>query len=390
MEGTDPNKTNWKTRLSSFSAGISKKIRDKWEQGNWSQKFSRAGETLKSRVLNPVGDRLENLQLRNKLVKILPQDLAKTLPRNFDLLALADWFSQAFQRQGASFYGRMVAILLSAYFLADGSAYLIGKYIPDPPVSRSSKSTLSQKKTKSIEDYNVIVSRNLFNSQKIIPGEEGPITPGIQPDLGGAPVKSSLPFNLIGTLILKNELRSIATIEDKAANLVYPVRIQDEIPSKARITRIESTRVTFINISSGQKEYIEIVETFTANPRVTVGKKTSGPSGVERVSPTQFNVSRVEVDRTLSDLNNVLTQARCVPNIENGSSAGYRCFQIVPGSIYDKLGLHNNDVVMAINGQSMSDPSKAFEQLSGLKDSNHVELTVKRDGRVMNLAYDIR
>ena len=99
-----------------------------------------------------------------------------------------------------------------------------------------------------MEDYNVIFSRNLFNSQGIIPGEEGPNT-GAPIDLGGAPVRTSLPFNLIGTMILRDETRSIATIEDKSASMVYPVRETDEIPAKAKILRIEPRKVTFINIA---------------------------------------------------------------------------------------------------------------------------------------------
>jgi general secretion pathway protein C len=91
----------------------------------------------------------------------------------------------------------------------------------------------------------------------------------------------------------------------------------------------------------------------------------------------------------LADLNNVLTQARCVPNFENGLPSGYKCFQIVPGSIYDKLGLQNGDTIVGINGQNINDPGKAFEQLSTLKEAKHISLSIKRDGRPVQLEYDI-
>ena len=77
-------------------------------------------------------------------------------------------------------------------------------------------------------------------------------------------------------------------------------------------------------------------------------------------------------------------------HFENGMPAGYKLFQIVPGSIYDKLGLQNGDTLCGLNGQSINDPGKAFELLGELKTASHLELCVKRDGRQNNNSYDIR
>jgi general secretion pathway protein C len=189
-------------------------------------------------------------------------------------------------------------------------------------------------------------------------------------------------------MILLDPNRSIATIEDKSAALIYPVRVDDEIPGKAKILSVEPRRVVFINVSSGRKEYIDLPEESQDNPRIAVGgSRPTGP-GIEQVSPTQFNISRNEVDKTLADLNNVLTQARAVPNFENGMPAGYKLFQIVPGSIYDKLGLKNGDTIAGLNGQPITDPGKAFEMLSALKEQSHVDIQVKRDGRAQSFSYD--
>ena len=87
----------------------------------------------------------------------------------------------------------------------------------------------------------------------------------------------------------------------------------------------------------------------------------------------------------------VLTEARAVPNFENGVPAGYKLFQIVPGSIFDALGLKNGDTISAINGQSINDPAKAFEMLNELKSgAKNFEITMKRDGRTSTNNYDIR
>jgi general secretion pathway protein C len=316
------------------------------------------------------------------------QKLAGSLPK-IEPLAIAEWAQRTLQKQGFGLYGTAGTIIICTYFLGDLSAMMVGRFIPEPPAAKMNRFGGGPRRT-SLDEYNVIFSRNLFSSTGTIPGEGAlPTGPSEPTDLGGPPVKTALPFNLIGTMILRDELRSIATIEDKSASTVYPVRVEDEIPQKAKITKIEAHRVIFVNTASGRREFVELPEDVQSNaPKVTVGAKSAAP-GIEKLSSTQFNIDRKEVDKALSDLNNILTQARAVPNIENGQPAGYKLFQIVPGSIYDKLGLQNGDVIAGLNGAPINDPGKAFEMLSELKTAPHLDLTIKRDGRSMPFSYDI-
>ncbi len=301
-------------------------------------------------------------------------------------MAMAEWAGMALQRGGTAFYGKLLTVVLSVYFLADVTALLVENYIPEPPALRGS-SLSGENRRKLLDDYAAIWGRNLVNSQGLIPGED---QPNQVQDNGGLPVRTSLPFNLIGTLILVDEVRSIATIEDRSVQQVFPVRVEDEIPQKAKIIKVEARKVTFINTASGRREFIDMPEDpITNNARVQVGKPSVGAT-IEKQG-NNYTVAKIEVDKALTDFNQVLTQARAVPNFENGLPAGYKLFQIVPGSIYDKLGLKNGDVISSLNGESINDPAKAFEMLGQLKGgASHMELGVKRDGRVENKVYDIK
>lgn len=361
------------------------------ERRNWLEKLARSIEWIHSRFQESKWpERL--LKLKHYLKIPSTDGITSSININrrmLNPLAVAEFGTRLFKRQGSGFYGKLITLILCLYFLSNVTALLVDSKIPTPPPARPQGfGDSSYHSGKSEDDYNIIFARNLFNSQGIIPGEEG--SPAA-PDLNAPPVRTSLPFNLVGTMILKDEFRSIATIEDKSASMVYPVRIQDEIPNKAKILSIDARRVVFINTSSGRKEYVELPQDQETAPRLSF-RSRSAPGGgtVEQVAPTQYNVSRAEVDKTMSNLNEVLTQARCVPNIENGVSSGYKCFQIVPGSIYEKLGIHNGDIICGINGQGMSDPTKLFEMLGELKTANHVEICIKRDGKQANYAYDIR
>ncbi len=356
--------------------------------------IQRVSAMIKKKPINTESTLLESKEQESLFAQFknfFTKESLRNIARQLEPMTLAERFSEYFQKQGAIFWGKTLTILLCAFFLADLSALLIDYFVPDPPPVRLLRSNGMQKKNKTLEEYGPIFSRNLFNSQGLIPGEEssGPKSTGA--DLTSPPIKTTLPLNLIGTLILRDELRSIATIEDKSSSTVYPVRINDEIPSKAKILKVEPRKVIFLNVASNRREYVDLPEDINPlNPRITLAtpQKAKGPV-VEQVAPTQYNIPRTEVDKALSNLNEILTQARCIPNFENGLPSGYKCFQIVPGSIYDKLGLQNNDTIMGINGESISDPGQAFQKLAELKTASHYEINIKRDGKTMTLTYDI-
>jgi general secretion pathway protein C len=329
---------------------------------------------------------------KQALLKLRPninwKNVANQL-QSLDLQKTTEWISKKVQDRGFAFYGKLGTVIVCNYFLADLSALLVGDYLPNPATGAGRpRSSFYSRGEKLNADYPAIAARNLFNSKGLIPGENDGVD-GLGSD--AAPTKSNLPLNLIGTLVMSNPAHSIATIEDKAQSQIFPVGIDDEIPGKLKVQLIEPRKVIFVNKISGRREYIEIPEDQDTKvaTRFSNSGGSTGATSVEKVSPTQFNVPRGEVDRALADFNNLLTQARAVPNSENGLPAGYKLFQIIPGSLYDKLGLQNGDVITGLNGQIINDPGKAFEMLNELKTSNHLELQIKKDGKPLNYVYDI-
>jgi general secretion pathway protein C len=287
-----------------------------------------------------------------------------------------------------NFIAILASIVLIAWTGADLAAFFVEKWIPEPPVSRFRIGAVEGAGMKPFSDYQGIIGRNLFSSLGKIPGDE---VQGI-PNQDNEPVKSTLPLDLIGTVILKNGLNSIATIQDKGENQVYPMRVDDELPGKIKVLEIQPYKVIFRNVASGRKEFIDMPEEGNGT-RITVGSLSSRkpPSdGIEQTAPNQFNIPRAELDKYLSNINDVLTQARAIPHFENGQPAGYKLIQIVKGSVYEKLGLQNGDILCGVNGENINDPSRAFELLNQLKTASSLELCVKRGGRQTTQSYNFR
>ena len=291
------------------------------------------------------------------------------------------------QSSTATNLGTGITIFLSAYFLSDLSSLVLEKLLPDAPEPRALRSGFSSLGSMDAELYSPIALRNLFNSRGLIPGLDNQEA-ALAADSSGPATKTSLALSLVGTVIMAQEGRSLATIEDKESSRVYPMQAGDEIIGKIRLLSVDSTRATFINKLNSKKEYVELPVDPLGRPKLIT---TAGPSpieSIEKVSPTQFNISRSEVDRALSDLNKVLTQARVAPGVgRNGQPEGYKFFQIVPGSIYDKLGIKNGDLISGINGSPITDPSQALALLDQLKTSSHLELQIRPQDAKVSTTY---
>lgn len=282
-----------------------------------------------------------------------------------------------------SFIYNSVAAVICAYFVADFMSLALSPWYPAMEQPRPRRSMMLPQKD--ITAFNNIFTRNLFNIKGLIPDNDE-----TGAGLKAPPVRTSLPLNLLGVIVVSDELKSVASVEDKGSNQVLAVRVNEPLVSGTSVQKIESNRVIFINRNTERREFIELPkDVLTATARKA--SKPGAAAGIVNNGGGHYSIDRKEVDAALTNLNEVLTQARCLPNFEAGKPSGYRCFQIVPGSIYDKLGMQENDVITSINGQPINDPAKAFTLLTSLRDQStrNIELTLNRGGRVMNLQYDI-
>jgi general secretion pathway protein C len=278
-----------------------------------------------------------------------------------------------------------ICFVLSAWLLADLFALLAEKYLPSPPISSLAGRQRGASGMVSPFDYEVIVTRNLFSSK-------APKKPeGNEIDLDAEPVPTTLPYQLIGTIIFENPARSMATIQDKNESKVYPVRMGDEIEDKIQIYSVEPRKVVFINHAARRKEYIDIPE----DPiKITMGTTAAKPAinaGVTEVEENKFVVKRDEINSQLSNFSQLLTQALAKPEMRGGQMIGFRITQIQPGSFFSKI-LKDNDVLTSVNGERITDAAKALSLMDQLKKNhlNSVEIGVERDGKAILQNYDIK
>ncbi|WP_375766561.1 general secretion pathway protein GspC [Archangium gephyra] len=222
--------------------------------------------------------------------------------------------------------------------------------------------------------------------------------PSGQPDVdpNAAPVKSSLRVKLLGTLVASDKMWSVSSIQDMNNQRSTTYMVGDRIQG-AEVIDIERERVIIIN--AGRKEFIDnqpgdgaAVAAYTPPP-VPNGPPVQAPpngSGIRAMSENDYEVPRAEIDRTLSNLNDVAMQARIVPAFKDGQAQGFKLFSIRPDSIYSKIGVQNGDVIKRINGFELNSPEKALEVYTKLKEASRIEIELERNGSSVRKNYTIR
>jgi len=228
-----------------------------------------------------------------------------------------------------------------------------------------------------------------------VPQEAEVQEPQTSDDMFSKPVKTSLRVKLLGTLLASHPQWSLAEILDTGTNHAQTFMVGDKLEG-AEILEIERERVIILN--SRRREYIDGDATpgvVAYNPLPPRGMGTEPPhpsvlgTGIRALSENEYEVPRGEIDKTLSNLNDVAMQARIVPAFKDGQAQGFKLFAIRPDSIYTKIGIQNGDVIQKINGYELNSPEKALEVYTKLKEANRVDIEFERNGVKGHKTYNI-
>ncbi len=281
---------------------------------------------------------------------------------------------------------RLLLIGVGAVVAADAvNQTLLGIWrMPPTTVTISTSSPTSTNVPKKPATYRQIVARNIFNS--------GPVTvaPVISAEGDVAPVEIVEPLNLrvrlTGTVVASAAEQSYAIIRDLTGNKEQLYRVGDRILEEAVVANIQRDSV---RLTRGSAE--QILRLFEdknkkpptgRNPAVQVATAVNGDES--RV------IDRAEIDNALSDLPRLLTQARLLPNFRAGVTNGFRIFNIVPGSLFAKIGLRNGDVLHRINEVEIRDPTKFMGLFTDLRNQSQITLDLVRGGEKKSFEYEIR
>jgi general secretion pathway protein C len=256
----------------------------------------------------------------------------------------------------------------------------------------STKSALATpaEKPAPYDQYAVIPERNIFNPAekglKLLPLEEkGTAAGGGKGASESAKKSSSASYRLVGT-VTGPGLHSWAILQEGTDRKQKIVPLHGDIDG-GKIVQISRNRILIRR--QGKEEVLSVVgEEILSRP----APSPATPAGevVKKLSANRFLVNREDVTAAVGNVNQFMTQARIKPYFVAGRPSGFSVAEIQPGSLMEKLGLQNDDVIKKVNGQAITKPEEIFQAYSQLQRDSNIEVEIERGNRSEVFRYEIR
>jgi len=180
---------------------------------------------------------------------------------------------------------------------------------------------------------------------------------------------------LVGTAVAEDPGQSIAVIEDAASGkqLIYR--------EGARLGKGLIKKILFGKV---------IIETRAGEEMLVVGRGSSQPWPGQPPPGQTARLERKEVDSSIPDYTHLMEQIRVRAKFEGGQPRGFVIYNIGPGSIFEKMGLQDGDVIVAVNGRAFGTTQPVVEFYDALMKGETVSLEVNREDSTQRLLFEIR
>jgi type II secretion system protein C len=225
-----------------------------------------------------------------------------------------------------------------------------------------------------------IVRRNIFDSSAVFSEATEQI--------GAGDCKTTDSARLLATMVADPAEYSSALIviggkDGKADGF----SIGDTVGSEGRITLIEQKKVC---LDAGGCLCIGTDGKLAAGG-AKESSKGGDEGGVEKLSDTKFVVDQSVLESAMGNFESLAGQIRVVPHKDSGGNIdGYRLSAIRRGSLFDKLGIKNGDIVHAANGQALTSTEGALGVYNTLKNERSFSFEITRRNQRQTLEYEVR
>lgn len=232
------------------------------------------------------------------------------------------------------------------------------------------------------DHYQSIMGRNLFGSTDAIAQQDK------EEDIE-ALEPTTLKLALLGT-VSGSSRNTYAVIEETNKRKQGLFKVGDSIQDAV----IKSIQRGVVVLKVGDKvEKLTMDEAAARSTRPKKGRVSSRPRSPREEGPGRtitVRVSRSDVEASLKDINQLLTQARVRPHFKDGKPDGLAINRIKKGSFFSKLGLRDGDIVQAIDNTSIRSPDDILALYKKLKSGSGVGIQINRKGQQQTINYTFR
>jgi general secretion pathway protein C len=267
----------------------------------------------------------------------------------------------------------LIALTAIIFVVVDSSYRIIRKQVGQEvtnEISIKANSDIKSYRKPPLRNYDVISKKNIFSKiEKLPEKEEIPEIDTLEP--------TTLKITLRGTAPTSDPNTSAAFIEDKSKRSEDMYKIGDSIQN-AIIKKILRGKIV---LKVGDREEILMMDEPTSGESSDVRSITPRRTPERRVPSRTITVRRNDIDRSLTDINELLSEASIRPHFKDGEPDGLAITGVKANSIFRKMGFRNGDIVKGIGGNEIKTPEDLIGLYNDLKSETEVSLEIIRRGR---------
>jgi type II secretion system protein C len=280
----------------------------------------------------------------------------------------------------------------------------------------------TQVKPQPLSDFQVILATNMFRARRTVQAPKAKLVPAsiTATPQGPSTPSDKLPFKLIltGTFIIDRASVAFVVGPDGRTERVYGLKeclprdddnpIFQCLPNQGTLVKIGGDHIV-VGLNGG-RYVIKMGEETPKDSSTPVAKPSQrGKGRAHRVKSSvaksgakqpafpasregdniDMKVPNAEVEKAFENFAGIVNQARVVPYLVDGNAQGFQIRKIVPGSIFERLGLQNSDVIKSVNGESLTTADQALRLFSLFRNEREVFLEVQRNKEDLTLSYTI-
>jgi general secretion pathway protein C len=306
-----------------------------------------------------------------------------------------------------SLWGLVLLLTALLGYTSSGTAtWLLGRYLdsrfPAASTAPARVEASNVRLRKPITAFEPILGNNIFHARR---------SSGV-PGGGPAPASAApLKLTLSGLFVAGDTKFAFVVGPDGRTEQVYkpgdciPRNSADDpdnkdcTPSQGRVSRILADRIV---VSFGGQPTVFMLEENPdegggpGNPGVAAAVVAPGAPPAAGQLPSTRNgntiethIPSAEVEKAFENFAEIVKQARVVPYSKDGVTIGFQIQSIVPGSVFQRLGLQNFDIIKGVNGESLTSADQALRLFTVFRNEKEVVLDIQRQDAPLKLSYII-
>ena len=127
--------------------------------------------------------------------------------------------------------------------------------------------------------------------------------------------------------------------------------------------------------------------------RITVTVTREAPidfTGIHATGKNHYEVPRMIAEEIEKDARLVVRGLDSTPFVDAGKVRGTKLFAIDPASLAAALGLHNDDIVLDVEGKPLDTFEHIYSAVYDLRDATSLTVHLERHGKPLALTYEIQ